>query len=238
MCSGKQRRKEVVMAQAVSPMRKSTDRLALISGALAGVAGLLVFLVLHALWILPIWFILPVGLIFALAGGVVMGWAYAQLRPTLPKGVWTAPAWIGLVAVTLLPAIALAELRPTLFVETPTGAIPSEPIPTLIARFVAELLITATIVGGLIGWWLRRTRRAMAVTALASFVFALGPGHNIPFLGGTRGVRTELALLAAVIVVATLVLVEAHRLLTSQARRDRAARNAAAESGATSWREL
>lgn len=33
---------------------------ALIAGILAGIAGLLVFLALHALWIVPIWFILPV----------------------------------------------------------------------------------------------------------------------------------------------------------------------------------
>jgi hypothetical protein len=194
---------------------KQAGHLALISGALAGIVGLLVFLMLHALWILPIWFILPGGLVFALVGGVAMGWAYAQLRPTLPPHPSAALVMMVVVAAALLPAIVLAQLRPTLFVETPTGAIPTEPIPMLIARFVAELLVTATIVGGLIGWWLRRTRRAVAAVALASALFALGPGHNIPFLGGTRGVGTELALLAAVIVVSTLVLVESHRLLTA-----------------------
>lgn len=49
---------------------KGTDYLVLVSGALAGVVGLLVFLALHARRILPIWFILPAGLVFAGAGGV------------------------------------------------------------------------------------------------------------------------------------------------------------------------
>jgi hypothetical protein len=215
---------------------KRADRLALVSGALAGVAGLLVFLALHALWILPIWFMLPAGLVFALAGGVAMGWAYAQLRPGLPQRPPAALVLLVVVSVTLLPAILLAQLRPTLFIETPRGALPTEPIPMLIVRFVAELLVTATIAGGLIGWWLRRTRRAVVATALASFLFALGPGHNIPFLGGTSGVQTELALLAAVIVVSTLVLVESHRVLTAKARHSSTVRGAT-EFPETSWLE-
>jgi hypothetical protein len=148
---------------------------------------------------------------------MAMGWAYTQLRPALPQSRLAALVMMVVVTVILLPAILLAQLRPTLFIETPTGALPTEPIPVLIMRFVAELLATTTIVGGLIGWWLRRTGRAVAATALASFLFALGPGHNIPFLGGTPGVGTELALLAAVIIVSTLVLVETHRLLTAHA---------------------
>jgi hypothetical protein len=42
------------------------ERAALIAGVLAGVAGVLVFLVEHALWILPIWFMLPFGLVIEL----------------------------------------------------------------------------------------------------------------------------------------------------------------------------
>src|SRR5262245_58037909 len=39
--------------------------------------------------------------------------------------------------------------------------------------------------GGLVGWWLGRTWRAAVATAVTGFVFVLGPGHNIPFIGGT-----------------------------------------------------
>jgi hypothetical protein len=45
-----------------------TNTAALIAGASAGIAGLLAFLVLHALWIVPIWFMVPVGLLVAGGG--------------------------------------------------------------------------------------------------------------------------------------------------------------------------
>ena len=46
----------------------------LIAGSLSGIAGLLVFLVIHHFWIRPIWFILPVGLMIAGFGGLAAGW--------------------------------------------------------------------------------------------------------------------------------------------------------------------
>jgi hypothetical protein len=64
----------------------------------------------------------------------------------------------------------------------------------IVTRFVGELLATATIVGGLIGRWLGHTRRPALATGVAGFVFALGPGHNIPLIGGTPGVGKELAI--------------------------------------------
>jgi hypothetical protein len=44
-------------AQASVIYTNPNEREALFAGVLAGVAGLLVFLVIHDLWILPIWFI-------------------------------------------------------------------------------------------------------------------------------------------------------------------------------------
>jgi hypothetical protein len=75
-----------------------TDMAAPIAGVLAGIAGLLAFLVLHALWIVPIWFILPVGLLVAGGGGLAVGWAYAELRYRLPQRPWTALAVAGVIA--------------------------------------------------------------------------------------------------------------------------------------------
>jgi hypothetical protein len=186
------------------------DTAALIAGVVAGIAGLLGFLLIHALWIVPIWFILPVGLLIAGGGGLAVGWAYAELRWRLPPRPWTALAVVGLITVILLPAFVLAELQAPAFTVTPAGPVQAVATSIIVARFVGELLATATLVGGLVGGWLGRTRRAALATAVAGFVFALGPGHNIPFIGGTSGVGKELALMAAVIVVSALVLVEGH----------------------------
>jgi hypothetical protein len=196
-----------------------TDTAAFTAGVAAGIAGLLVFLAFHALWIMPIWFILPIGLLVAGAGGLAVGWAYAELKWRLPPRPWTAMAVVGVIAVILLPAFVLAELQAPVFTVTPAGPVRTAATSLIVARFVGELLATATIVGGLIGWWLGRTRRAALATAVAGFVFALGPGHNIPFLGGTPGVAKELAIMAIVSGIAALVLVELHAWMTIRERR-------------------
>ena len=195
------------------------DRAAHIAGAVAGSAGLLTFLALHALWIVPIWFILPVGLLIAGAGGLAVGWAYAELRYRLPRRPWTALAVVGVIAVILLPAFVLAELQGPVYTVTRAGPVQTVPTSTIVARFIGELLATAAIVGWLLGRWLGRSRRAALATAVAGFIFALGPGHNIPLIGGTPGVAKELAIMAIVIGVAALVLVESHAWLTVWERR-------------------
>ena len=193
-----------------------TDTAALFAGAVAGLSGLLVFLVIHALWIVPIWPILPVGLLLAGGGGLAVGWAYAELKSRLPRRPWTALAVAGIVALILVPAVVLAELHGPVFTGTLADPVPTVAPWVIVARFVGELLATATIVGGLIGRWIGHTRRAALATGVAGFVFALGPGHNIPLIGGTPGVGKELAIMTAVTCVSALVLVEGHAWLATR----------------------
>lgn len=186
----------------------------MIAGALAGFSGLLVFLVIHHLWIMPIWFILPLGILVAGLGGLAAGWAYVEVKPRLPVRPWTVFVVLAGMILILTPSFLLAELRPPLFAISAAGAANlATGMPEAVVRFIGELLLTATLTGGLLGWWLGRTRRAAAGTALAGFVFALGPGHNIPFIGGTAGVPKELAIMGTVVLVSSLVLVEGQALL-------------------------
>jgi len=78
------------------------------------------------------------------------------------------------------------------------------------ANVVVGLLGSATIAGAGLGWLIARSRRAAGATALAAFAVAIGPGHNIPLLGGTPAVAKELAILGIVVGVASIVLVQAH----------------------------
>ena len=185
-----------------------------VAGALASLAGLLTFLALHAMWILPIWFIFPMGLLIAGSGGLAVGWSYAELHHRLPKRPWTAFAVILLIAATLAPAVVLAELRQPMYNVSAAGvANLALGLPEAVFRFIGELLLTASLTGGLLGWWVGRSLRAVVATALAGFVFALGPGHNIPFIGGTPGVAKELVIMTAIIVVSAFVLVGGHTWL-------------------------
>lgn len=71
------------------------------AGAIAGIAGLAVFLLLHHVWIVPIWFVAPAGAVFAASGGATVGAAYAQLRPRLPGRPWPALWLIAMIAMVL-----------------------------------------------------------------------------------------------------------------------------------------
>jgi len=181
-----------------------------IAGLFAGVAGLLVFLVIHHFWILPIWFIVPIGLVIAAIGGLAVGWAYSELLPNLPKRPWTIFAWAAMVSLILAPAVLLAQLNPPVF--TPAG-IRNMSVRSAVIVFARDLLLTASLAGGLVGWLIGRTRRAALVTALAGFIFALGPGHNIPFLGNSSVTGKGILLLLAIVLVASVVLVEGQAAL-------------------------
>lgn len=180
----------------------------LLAGALSGFAGLMVFLVIHHFWIKPIWFILPLGLVIAGLGGLAVGWAYMELQPNLPPRPWSIVSWVALIGLILLPSIILAEMRAPMFdVDVPGGLLMMS-VGRAAVHFILELLVTATLAGGLAGWLIGRTPRAMLSTALAGFIFALGPGHNIPFLGSTPGTLKGVVILMAIVVVSSVVLVE------------------------------
>lgn len=179
----------------------------LIAGILSGIVSLVIFLVIHHFWITPIWFILPAGLIIATVGGLAVGWSYLEIKAGLPPRPWTALAVFAMIAFILSPSIVLAQLRPPP-IDIATGIVPPGAAGKVIGHFVLELLLTATLMGAVAGWFLGHTPRATLATAVAGFVFALGPGHNIPFLGNTPGVGKGLVLLAASAFVGALVLVE------------------------------
>jgi hypothetical protein len=88
--------------------------------------------------------------------------------------------------------------------------------------FVLELLVTATITGAAAGLLIGRSRRAVFTCAVAGFVFALGPGHNIPFGGGTPAVGLEITIMAIVVVVSSVILVEGRALLPRPDQHERA----------------
>jgi hypothetical protein len=200
---------------------------ALFSGFIAGLSGLAVFLVVHALWILPIWFILPMGIPIAGIGGVAVGWAYAEIAHRLPVRPWRTPAVAALVSLILLPYILIAELRPPMFIVSGSGiAVLMMSVPEAVLRFIGDLLIPAGVSGGVLGAWLGRTRRATIMTFIAALTLALGPGHNIPFLGTTTGVGKEITIIALVNIVSALTLVEVHAQLSLKPRLSGSALNA------------
>jgi hypothetical protein len=183
------------------------------AGMAAGVVGVGCFLVLHHLWIAPIWFVAPAGLVLALGGGAATGAAYGELRPNLPRRPWTSPAVMAGVAGILAPAVVIGQIRGPLFALNATGGgdLLVPPVTALLDVLVG-LVGSSVLAGAALGWMVGRSRRAAATTALAALAIALGPGHNIPLLGGTPVVAKELVILAAVCAVSSITLVEGEAL--------------------------
>jgi hypothetical protein len=83
----------------------------LIAGALAGLAGGLLFATAHAFIIVPIWSRLASGLLSGVAAGVVAGWAYTELRfdASITSGAqFGALLWFAVTPVTLVDAVLRA----------------------------------------------------------------------------------------------------------------------------------
>jgi hypothetical protein len=192
----------------------ATNRMgrSLVSGVAAGFGGLLIFLVVHHVWIAPIWFIAPVGLVIASLGGLAIGWSYFHLRPSLPARPFAGLAMFALVALLLLPGMLLSFSHGPLF-DLKTGRVAEGMRAIVIAHFVFELVLTASVAGALAGYALRRTRAAALSTAVAGVAWALGPGHNIPMFGTNPAAFKGHAIVLLVAFVACVTLVETAALV-------------------------
>jgi hypothetical protein len=177
----------------------------LLSGAIAGIVGLATFLVIHHFWIQPIWFIFLPGLILSSIGGIAVGWSFQTIQSGLPAYPWSFLGLSLVILLVLLPGFLIAEFTPAPF--NLDGSLASGYTGWKAAgQFFLELILTSAIVGAGIGWFLAGTRAAVISTAVAGVVFALGPGHNIPFLGNTPGVSKGIALLLAIILISSFSL--------------------------------
>jgi hypothetical protein len=212
----------------------SEPRVGIQAGALAGLAGLAVFLVVHHLVIVPIWGIAPVGAVMAIAGGAAVGAAYEELRPRLPGGPANVAAVLAGIAVVLAPSMVIGQLSGPIYSMSAGGGRLLVPAGDAVIAFVGGLLLATGFTAGLLGALVGRTRRATARTAMAGVAVAIGPGHNIPFLGGTTAVATELAILLGVAAAASVTLVAAHAVLARSATADRASTLAVPGPGAAS----
>jgi hypothetical protein len=154
--------------------------LGLVALALA-VMGVLLFGLVHAALIVPIWDRLLGGLPFAIGAGLAMAWCYSVLRASASFGLRARDGlrfglllWLSIVPVTLLAAaLRLTGTREQLGgLEAPL-----------------ELVVGAAA-GAFLGWWLGRSRWASGAFAAASASLVLVMAGPIALPNGL----TEVAL--------------------------------------------
>lgn len=174
------------------------------AGAISGIAGLLTFLIIHHFTIRPIWFIAPVGLLFAIAGGAAVAWAFQALQPRLNANILIASlAFAALLTLTQVPGFLISSTRAPIIDTVTANILPGKGWEAA-GRFFLDLFLTAAIAGALIGWGLAGSGVAAGRMALAAVAFSIGPGHNIPFFAGTVGAGKMWAIMGSVILVSAL----------------------------------
>lgn len=187
---------------------------ALAAGALAGIAALAVFLTVHALWIVPIWSIAPLGVMIAALSGLGGGWAYDLHRERMSGSIPVRVATLFVAAsLVLLPAEPVALLIAPIDLTSQSVDAPR------VAAALALFFVIATIVGAAGGALFGQSRKAAGVTALAAFGLALGIGHNAPLFGyGWPAVKLWTIMLTAT-GIASLTLVGLDAILLGRLKR-------------------
>lgn len=159
-------------------------RASILTGAMAGLLGGLIFATLHAFIIVPIWNRMGMGLAFGTAAGAAAGWAYAELRSI-------ASVRDGLVFGALLFActvplmLVAAALRTVGFLEQHRDS--SDAI----------AVVLAVSGGAAIGYARGRRVRAAVAMAFASLCLNLAIGGPVPALRNTRAAGIYVAVLIA-----------------------------------------
>jgi len=150
-------------------------RASLVGGVFAGLAGLLVFTLLHVALVGPLWVLLLVGFLPAVAGGAVVGWAFHVLagHGKLPARPLQGPAFGALMWLTLVPLELLALSRGPVPGATPLDAM----------RHVGPEVLLPALAGMLAGWALTQDLRASALLGLASLALALPVAGTLVALG-------------------------------------------------------
>lgn len=140
------------------------------SGAVAGGVALVVFVVAHAAWIVPVWGLLgfvPV----TMAIGALASWPFRELAA---RGALPAAPMDGLA----FAAILLLTLVPTAIVGVVLGPVSRDAVT---AGNVVPPLLLAAPAGGVLGGLLAGSLRGAAALSIAALVLALTLGHNLPF---------------------------------------------------------
>lgn len=177
----------------------------LVAGAVAGAVALLVFVSVHAVWIVPIWGMLAMLPVAALVGALA-AWPLELSARTMPPAPFD-----GVVVAVIL----LAALVPTSVYGIVAGPVDQHRItwPALVVP-----LALAAPTGALIGALLTGSAAAAGALALATTAFAFTLGHNLPFfpVGSPAGVKA-IALVTVPTIAAAIAFTLTRAIVTLRA---------------------
>jgi len=185
----------------------------LIAGIVAGVAGMVVYVVLRSAWVEPAWEAAAVALPLAALSGAAIGWARYETREALSQGVWSATALATALLLVVAPAFVIQAAR------SPQEAGSS-------SYRVAELAVGAAIVGSLLAYLPTRRAAAAWTGAVGAVTYALTFGLDVPFVDASLA---DVARLGLLLFAANITIAMVQELLKARWTRSRLLREVARE---------
>ena len=176
-------------------------------GAASGLTGLIVFLVIHAMWITPIWFIAIIGIVVSISGGLLTGKCYELSTRFNTWRPFRSLYVIALVSVTLVPCVLLIQFVPPLLEAENGEVVHPINVPWVVSGFFLLLLIPSAIVGWISGRILTGNKLSGGLFAIMGLLIALGPGHNLPLFGDATGEQLLKALVLTFVPMAAAAIV-------------------------------
>lgn len=169
----------------------------MITGAVSGVSGGLLFATLHAIVIVPIWDRMTGGLVFGAVAGAGAGWAFAECYPAAVRSVTTR----GVASGALFGALLWLAVTPVTAADALLRATGIAPRYELIAVGVAVVLATSG--GGMLGYLLTGRQRAAIAGAVAGLLLTIAMAGPVPISRSPRARNIFLAVLPAAVLGGT-----------------------------------
>lgn len=176
----------------------------IVAGAFAGSVALVVFVTVHAIWIVPIWAMLSMLPVAALVGALA-AWPFEAIaqRGAVPAAPFDGLAYALMLLATLMPAAVFGAFA---------GPVDREHIS---ASAVLVPLLLAAPAGAAMGGAMAGSSGALALS-LAALALALTLGHNLPFFPiGSYGWEKAFTLVASVELAGGAAFTVARALLAS-----------------------
>jgi len=192
---------------------------AALSGVIAGAISVLVFTVIHNLWISNIWDSLPTMLAVGALSGASLGWSYAMVSKTPSRTGWLRYNALYVAVLVLLGVASLIVFEPVTTVSALLQA--SEPPIALIKRTLPMMTAFVVATAAALSLVYRADWRGALALLLTSMLMVFPLGLNVSILGLVEVSSTTLRLLAAMlglvlllgaVFAGTFVLIERKRL--------------------------
>lgn len=153
----------------------------LTAGGLAGVISVLVFTVLHQVFISAIWWMFPIMAVAGAACGLALYWCYTELVPEPSWRSWWGYTTSFILMFGLLALASLIVYEPIITMAEVLESSGGNPIP--MSETLALMVPFTLVWAGLLTWFYKAGLRGFRAASIAIAVLMLLLGFNLSTVG-------------------------------------------------------